>query len=310
MSKLLTALIVLATLARPASGAGGSGAEPASEPAPVRVMSFNLRYGTAADGDDSWPHRRQFAAEVIEAFSPDLLGTQECLAPQADYLRDEFPGYDFVGAGRDDGAREGEMCAVFYRRDRFEKLDEGHFWLSETPGRVASKSWDSALPRMATWVKLRPADGSVAAFVFLNTHFDHVGARAREASARVILSQLASIAGEASGEIPVIITGDFNAPADTSLAGPYRVFMRPHRGEGPAGPGWRWVDPFAALHPDAPAQGTFHGFEGRRDGARIDWILVSEAWVPWEAAIVRTSRDGRYPSDHFPVTAVLQWSHE
>ena len=287
---------------------GTSFADATPDVAPVRVMSFNLRYGTAQDGDDAWPHRQEFVADVIAAFSPDLLGTQECLALQADYLREQLPEYGFVGVGRDDGARGGEMCAIFYRRERFEKLDEGHFWLSETPAIVASKSWDSALTRMATWVKLRPTTADAPAFYLLNTHFDHVGVRAREESARVILSQLAAIAGEADRATPVIITGDFNAPADTCLAGPYRVFMRP-----PGHPdrtGHRYADPYATLHPAATASGTFNAFDGRRDGPRIDWILASETWVPVEADILRTSRDGRYPSDHFPVTAVLSTSHE
>ncbi len=287
---------------------GTSFADAAPDVSPVRVMSFNLRYGTAQDGDDAWRHRREFVVDVIEAFSPDLLGTQECLALQADYLREQLPEYGFAGVGRDDGARGGEMCAIFYRRERFEKLDEGHFWLSETPAIVASKSWDSALTRMATWVKLRPTAANAPAFYVLNTHFDHVGVRAREESARVILSQLASIAGEADRATPVIITGDFNAPADTSLAGPYRVFMRAPEGPAQAIPSW--TDPYTTLHPAATASGTFNGFEGRRDGPRIDWILASEAWEPLAADIVRTSRDGRYPSDHFPVTAVLSGFHE
>ena len=101
--------------------------------ADLDVMSFNIRYGLADDGEDSWPHRREHVVDTITAHDPDLLGTQECLAFQRDYLTDNLPGYTVVGVGRDDGAGAGEMCAAFYRTTRFELLDQGTFWLSETP---------------------------------------------------------------------------------------------------------------------------------------------------------------------------------
>ena len=90
-----------------------------------------------------------------KAFDPDLLGTQETLGFQRDYLAANLHGYDVLGVGRDDGQENGEMVALFYKRGRFEKIDGGHFWLSQTPDQPGSISWDSALPRMVTWVKLR-----------------------------------------------------------------------------------------------------------------------------------------------------------
>src|SRR3954453_19665447 len=132
-------------------------APPPDAPAapPVRVMSFNIRYGTAKDGENAWEKRKEFLAETVAAFDPDLLGTQETLAFQRDFLAAKLAGYGVFAAGRDDGKEAGEMAALFYREARFEKLAGGHFWLSETPDVPGSKGWDAALPRVATWVKLR-----------------------------------------------------------------------------------------------------------------------------------------------------------
>jgi endonuclease/exonuclease/phosphatase family metal-dependent hydrolase len=173
----------------------------------VRVMSFNIRYGTANDGVNRWELRRDFLVETVRAFSPDLLGTQETLGFQRDYLAEKLPEYDHLGVGRDDGRERGEMMALYYRKDRFEKLDGGHFWLSETPDIVGSKSWDSSLPRMVTWVKLRDRrQESLSPIVFFNTHFDHMGTTARLESAKLLRRKIASFSDTCS----VIVTGDFN----------------------------------------------------------------------------------------------------
>ncbi len=260
-------------------------------------MSFNIRYGTASDGENSWEHRKELLLDTIAAYWPDLLGTQECLAFQADWLRERLPGYGFVGAGRDDGERGGEMCAVFFREDRFEKLAEGHFWLSETPGVTGSRSWDAALSRMATWVKLRAAADSTGALYLFNTHFDHQGVKARHESGRLLMRKVEEIAGAS----PAIVTGDFNAPADLAAAGPYRALVGDEAGPIPLADSWR------AVHPGlADDEGTFSAFTGRRDGPRIDWILVSPRIEVLAAGIDRTQSGGRYPSDHFPVTATLR----
>ena len=144
----------------------------------LTVMSFNVRYGTADDGDDAWPHRRGHVVATITAAGPDLLGTQECLAFQREELAAALPAFAVIGVGRDDGNEAGEMCASFYRRDRFDLLDHGTFWLSETPDEVASRGWDAALPRIATWLRLRDRP-SGRELLWLNTHFDHRGAEAR-----------------------------------------------------------------------------------------------------------------------------------
>lgn len=274
-----------------------SGRQTKTESSDIRVMSFNIRYGTANDGENHWEKRREFLVETIKAYDPDLLGTQETLGFQRDFIADRLPGYEKLGVGRDDGAERGEMTALFFRRSRFEKLDGGHFWLSEMPDQPGSKSWDTSLTRMATWVKLRDRQKPTAPpIVFMNTHFDHRGTQARLESARMLRAR----AEELIKSNRVILTGDFNAGEASE---PYAaLFGSRDERRSPL------VDSYRMAHPAAsPNEGTFSGFKPEPTGGqRIDWIGVSRDWKVISAAIDRTSRDGRSPSDHFPVTAVLR----
>jgi len=262
----------------------------------VRVMTFNIRYGSAADGDNHWDRRKEFLVETIRAFNPDLLGTQETVGFQRDFLADKLPDYDHLSAGRDDGKEQGEMMALFYKRDRFEKLDGGHFWLSQSPDVAGSKSWDSSLPRMVTWVKLRDRQQPDAAPVaFLNTHFDHRGPTARLESARLLRDKIREL-GEGCA---VVVTGDFNTTEGTP---PYEaLFGAVDSQPSPV------VDSYRAAHPDrSPDEATFTGFKADvTRGSRIDWIGVSRDWQIKAVEIDRTARNGHTPSDHYPVTAVL-----
>ena len=264
----------------------------------VRVMSFNVRYGTANDGVNRWELRRDFLVETIRTFSPDLLGTQETLGFQRDYLATKLPEYDYLGIGRDDGRERGEMMALYFRKDRFEKLDGGHFWLSETPDVIGSKSWDSSLPRMVTWVKLRDRrQEALPPIVFFNTHFDHMGTTARLESAKLLRRKIAALCDTCS----VIVTGDFNTD---EASPPYRaLFDAVDSVPSPV------VDSYRANRPDRllGKEGTFSSFKADAiSGARIDWIGVSRDWQIRSTAIDHTARAGRTPSDHFPVTAILR----
>src|SRR5262245_47041852 len=147
---------------------------------PLRVMTFNIRYGTANDGENHWDKRKEFLIDTIKAFDPDLLGTQETLGFQRDYLAEKLPGYGVLGVGRDDGKEQGEMMALYFKQARFMKTAEGHFWYSEKPDTPGSKGWDTSLPRMATWVWLQDRKNpSASQIMFVNTHFDHRGPTAR-----------------------------------------------------------------------------------------------------------------------------------
>lgn len=261
--------------------------------ADVRVMSFNIRYGTANDGENHWDKRKEFLLATIKAFNPDLLGTQETLGFQRDYLAQHLAGYDVLGVGRDDGKEKGEMTALYFKRDRFEKLDGGHFWLSETPDVPGSKSWDAALTRMVTWVKLRDRrQRNAKPIMFFNTHFDHRGDQARTESAKLLRQRIA----EALKTCRVIVTGDFNAGEDSE---PYRAFFS---NAAPVTDAYRAVNPTRTAN-----EGTFSGFKVEATtGPRIDWIGVSSDWQVTKAMINRTARDGHTPSDHFAMEAVVR----
>jgi endonuclease/exonuclease/phosphatase family metal-dependent hydrolase len=269
----------------------------ADTPPAIRVMSFNIRYGTAADGENHWEKRKEFLAETIREFKPDLLGTQETLGFQRDYLAKQLEGYEVLGVGRDDGKERGEMMALYYRAKRFEKLAGGHFWLSEKPDEVGSKSWDSSLPRMASWVKLRDMLRPAEPIFFVNTHFDHRGPEARLESAKLLRTKIKELGDRCA----VIATGDFNAGEGSP---PYRALFD-NFGE----PAAVVVDSFRRAHPErTDREGTMSGFKGgTTGGARIDWIGVSPSWQITAAEILRPERNGRTPSDHHPVMAVLAW---
>ncbi len=271
-------------------------APPAKDPNDVRVMSYNVRYAAAKDGVNNWDNRKEFLAETVLAFDPDLLGTQETLAVQRDFLAKKLPGHDVLAAGRDDGKEAGEMMALFYKKDRFEKLDGGHFWLSDTPDKVGSKGWDTSLPRMVTWVKLKDKKAPTAPpVVYFNTHFDHRGPTARVESAKLLRKKAAEMGKDGR----VLITGDFNSGEGS---GPYKALFGDADGKpSPV------VDTLRVYRPTADKEeGTATGFKASATtGARIDWIGVSRSWDVTAAAIDRTARDGRTPSDHFAVTAVL-----
>ncbi|HOX27192.1 MAG TPA: endonuclease/exonuclease/phosphatase family protein [Candidatus Krumholzibacteria bacterium] len=278
----------------------------AAQAGELRVMSFNIRYGTAPDGDHAWDERRPYAVQTVLAFAPDLLGTQECLAFQRDQLLAFLPGLAVVATGRDDGADGGEMCAAFFREERFAFVASGTFWLGETPEVVGSRGWDAALPRIATWLRLREL-ASGREILWLNTHLDHEGELARRESAAQLHAWLAANRGAAT----LVVTGDFNAAAS---AEPRSVQDLLVAGRPDAEPFARLatapllLDTWTAAHGDRePDAGTFHGFGRVLEPGRIDWILVSPGLRVLEAEIVRTTYGDIWPSDHCPVVAVLDW---
>lgn len=260
---------------------------------PMRVMSFNVRFSAGKDGENAWPKRTELFFATITAYGPDLIGFQEVLADQHDALTARMPDYAFSGVARNDGKRQGEWSNIGYRKTRFTLRDSGTFWLSETPEIPGSKSWDAALTRICSWVRLREiATGKE--FVYANTHFDHVGKIARQEASKVISQRVSTLA---TG-VPALLTGDLNINEDNPA---YAVFVQPTT------PGAiRWIDAFRAVHPmRGPAEASFNGFKGTTKGSRIDFIFHTAEFVATEAAIDRTSKDGRYPSDHYPVTATV-----
>lgn len=257
--------------------------------APLNVMSFNIRYGTANDGENAWPARREMLFDVIREHNADVAGLQEALAFQLDEILAAAPAYALIGVGRDDGARKGEYAPILFRRDRFQVAQAGTFWLSDTPDVVASKTWGNRITRICTWARLVDRDGS--AFWIYNVHLDHESQPSREKSVALLRAR---IAARPFPSEPVIVTGDFNAGETNAAVAAMTA-------------GGTFVDAFRVLHPSETTVGTFTGFKaGQISGDKIDYVFVPRGATVASAAIVRTSRDGRYPSDHFPVVARLQ----
>jgi len=288
---LLLLALVLSTsslgaqTARPESQAPPAAA--AQPRAPLTVMSFNIRYGTAKDGENEWSARRDMLFEVIRDAKPDLLGLQEALDFQIDEILAAVSGYAVVGVGRDDGAEKGEYSAILFRTDRFHVAEAGTFWFSDTPTVPGSKSWGNQITRISSWARFVDRDGR--GFYHFNLHLDHQSQPSRERSTVLLRGRIDTRAIPD----PVIVTGDFNVgeanPALATLTG---------------GTGAPFVDTFRVLYPDVKDVGTFTGFKVGTIGAdKIDYVLVPPGTEVMAAEIVRFSRNNRYPSDHFPVTA-------
>ena len=289
------AFVTLIALLLPALRSSSSAA------AQVRVMTFNIRYATPKDipSGNAWPQRKELLFKTIETFDPDLLGMQEVLPTQGAELKERLAKtHEFLGVPRNDGKTSGEMAAVMFRRERFEKTKDGTFWLSETPDKVGSKGWDADLPRVVTWVELRDHKNKDRPVLFLNTHFDHLGKTARMESAKLMRKRMIEMVG--SGDTGVIVTGDFNVP---QYSPPYKELL------GPVDEPLHLVETFKEATPKPTTQDfTWHGFVGQNPRAdRIDWILRSDHFKTIKAAIDRNNDNGRYPSDHYPVEAVLAW---
>ena len=265
-------------------------AAPAPQPAlaaPLTVMSFNIRYGTANDGDNHWLKRREQLFALLREQQADVVGLQEALHGQIDEILQAVPGYDYVGVGRSDGRRAGEYAAILYRTARLRARRSDTFWFSDTPGVVKSTSWGNQIERISTWAYFEDREGP--SFYFFNVHLDHQSQPSRERSVALLLERI----GARDPKAPVVVTGDFNAGEANAAA----VAMRAS-----------FVDTFRARHPDANEVGTFNGFKpGQTTGDKIDFVFVEPGTEVLDAAIVRTSRDGRYPSDHFPVTARIRF---
>jgi endonuclease/exonuclease/phosphatase family metal-dependent hydrolase len=259
---------------------------PAPQPAaaaPLTVMSFNIRYGTANDGDNHWLKRREQLFALLREQQADVVGLQEALHGQIEEILAAVPGYDYVGVGRSDGRQAGEYAAILYRAARLKARRSDTFWFSDTPGVVKSTSWGNQIERICTWAYFEDREGP--AFYVYNVHLDHISQPSRERSVALLLER----AKARDPKAPALVTGDFNAgetnPAAQAMLAAFK-------------------DSFRILHPDAREVGTFNGFKyGQTGGEKIDFVFVEPGAEVLAAEIVRSSRDGRYPSDHFPVTA-------
>ncbi|MCU0229199.1 MAG: endonuclease/exonuclease/phosphatase family protein [Bryobacterales bacterium] len=255
----------------------------------LKVMAYNIRYPEKRDGVNYWDERRPVAIEMLRRAAPDLIGTQELFFRQGEDIVTALPEYVWLGTARY-GIHTNEYMGIFFRKDRFELLQMGQFWLSETPDVPGSMSWNVNLPRLATWVRLLDKRTGKPLY-FIDTHFAHRGedADARAKSAQVITKFLATL----PADIPVLLVGDFNTGPDTEAHRAITASMK---------------DAWLAAKQRKGPEGTFHGFRGGDGGGpsrRIDWVLFRAPFTVIEAETIVMRQGDQYPSDHYPVMATF-----
>ncbi len=256
-----------------------------------RVMTYNIRLDVASDSGNAWIYRKENFVSMIRFHKPDLLGMQEVLKHQLEYVVQELPEYGWFGVGRDDGKAAGEYMAVLFRKERFDTLSTSTFWCSENPDKPGL-GWDAACNRTVTWGAFR--DRKIRTeFFFFNTHFDHVGVTARRESSKLLMNKIAALTGNER----VVITGDFNSiPSDE----PYGIIVHPNAKK-------KFFDarPVSKQQPHGP-KGSFNGFNtGAVPAEPIDYIFVSDGISVLRHGTLAELIGGRFPSDHFPVVADL-----
>lgn len=286
---------------------------------PIRAASYNIRTGNNSsseqDANNNWANRKADLSNLVKDIAPDVIGFQEVQSSQLTYLKNQLPGYGFVGAFRN-GGTSGEATPVAFLTQRFTLLDSGTFWLSATPDVVGSKKWgggieDSGLPRICTWVRLADKS-SGAVVVFACTHLD-LNAGPRLAGMRLILSRLARFAAL---DVPIVIVGDMNAnetegsivETAKSMQDSLLVSRTP-----PTGP-WRTFTGFAWKNKEVSCAEALARYTPKERtanaatlGKRIDYIFSSSNIVVEAFAIRNDARPNMnyYPSDHYPVVANL-----
>ena len=250
----------------------------------IKYISYNIRYANTSDGDNAWDIRKPATKEMIEREQPDVFGLQEALIGQLQYIDSNFPQYSRVGVGRDDGKEDGEFMAVYYRNDKFKLMENGDFWLSETPDEC-SMGWDAACKRIVTWAKLKDKETGKVFYAF-NTHLDHVGEVAREQSILLIVKKIDEIVKK--DKAPVFLSGDFNSNVNSAIFDPLKNIMKDSR----------------AILPESEWIPTYNSF-GNGGDSMIDYIFYKNAEV-LDFKTLNGDYGKPYISDHYPVMAKMK----
>ncbi|WP_199851456.1 endonuclease/exonuclease/phosphatase family protein [Parabacteroides pacaensis] len=251
----------------------------------IRIASYNLRLDTSNDGDKAWKYRKDMLKTVVRVNNFDIFGTQEGFLHQLNDIL-ELKEYAYIGKGRDDGDEAGEHCAIFYKKKRFEVLDKGDFWYSETPD-VPSKGWDATCcNRLCSWGKFKDKNTEEVFYVF-NSHFDHQGTVACRESARMLLAKVKQI----TNNYPAFCTGDFNSqpidePINIIRTGGIVNDSRDITRKSPKG-----------------TEGTFHGYNlDGKTTSRIDYVFVTKGIQVLTYEVINDDiKYNKFASDHFPV---------
>ena len=253
----------------------------------IVAASYNLRYDNPGDSGNLWKDRVSHIADLITYHNFDIIGTQEGLDHQLVDLEKRIPSYTYYGIGRDDGKKEGEYSAIFYKKDAYEIMGSGNFWLSAHP-EIPGPGWDANQTRICTWVKLKEKK-SGKEFYFFNAHYDHIGVLARVESSNLVLEKIKAIAGRA----PAIFTGDLNGDRGSDW---YNHLKNSEILE----------DAFSRASKVYAPNGSFNAFKttGLNDKV-IDHIFVTHHFNVHRWAVLTDTYYGKYPSDHFPVVSEL-----
>jgi endonuclease/exonuclease/phosphatase family metal-dependent hydrolase len=258
----------------------------------IKVVTLNLRYDNPADSINAWPKRSSQVCSFILDEKPDIIGMQEVLYNQYLLLDSVLKDYSSEGVGRDDGARNGEMNPVFFRKDRFDLVRTITFWLSDTPEVPGSKGWGASLPRIVTWMELVDKNSHDHLF-FFNTHFAHDSDSARIMSSKILLAQV----GRISEGFPFIVTGDFNM---TPTSQGYAILTGPDESV----PLLKDSFIISEKKPTGPLY-TFNGFSDKPGSGRIDYIFIRDGMKVSEHRTLIEKQHDVFLSDHWPVEATI-----
>ncbi len=247
------------------------------------AMTFNIRLDTESDIENNWHYRKAELVELIKFYHPDILGIQEALSNQMEYIDSSLTDYAFVGVGRDDGKKAGEYSAIFYNSKKFTIIKSNTFWLSETPGKV-SFGWDAACKRVCTYALFENKSTKKQFWAF-NTHFDHQGEKARIGSTSLIVLKIKELT---KNKKPVVLTGDFNMTPEHESIKTINKLMKD-------------ASSISKTKPYGP-NGTFSGFDTQAVAKeRIDYILVNNLNVNKYRHIDDRRKNNLRISDHLPV---------
>jgi len=248
----------------------------------LKVMSYNIRLGSAQDGTNSWALRYTATGEMLEDQEPDVFGVQEALEYQVRYI-EEMCGYESVGVGRENGKKEGEHMSIFWNKKKVSMLKWGTFWLSETPEKP-SMGWDAACFRTATWALMKDKKTGKK-FYFVNTHLDHKGTEAQKNGLKLIVERIAEINPEG---LPTVLTGDFNIePSNPNLADLDAHMLSARK-----------------IAEKTDNHATYNGWG--KSSTMIDYIYVSGfSSCPEYQTVTKRYADRKFVSDHYPICATL-----
>ena len=246
----------------------------------INIMTYNIRLDTEADGINMWDNRKEGIVSLIKEEDVDILGIQEGLPDQVNYLSDQLKDYNFISEGRD-GGNNGEYSAIYYKKEKMNLIETETFWLSETP-EIPSIGWDAAINRIVT-LGIFKIKKSKKELIVYNTHFDHIGKIAREKSVGVILNHIKENDFQ---NRPLIVMGDFNlSPEDL----PIELLSK------------ELNDSFK-LYPVKNPVGTFNGFDlDSKLLDRIDYIFTKNVKITNYKHLDKKLSSGLWPSDHLPI---------